>query len=1476
MVGTGRPHYPNTSRPPDQVVLTAIRQKENRGARTGGQLPYRRMPAVTSTDIPHSSDARPQMTMGTATQTVAPTPSSTTRTLMDVEMKEISPSTPEKRERMVAVEIPPFKRTSPNNANRQERMPSAPAKVPKASGATLGKEKATRRSPTDAKEMAELRTKIKSLPASIRLTFGTKPFDIEECLRTTMVHNMSIADLVACSPLIRRILGRALKTVPQEKRIYLLRRHPALDLTLEENDYRIFMVKTEISDFSTHCFPATILNEAVNPILDGGSCVNVISRQFVERTGISNVSPHSTISIKGINGRASVSGEVPDVPLNIEGLLVPVGCIIMDNPPFDLLLGRAFMERLQGMTDWKTGRYTFHLHNRRIEIDGAQGIKPRIFRSPGAPDDQEDPNGSDRTDASDAATVSDTDDESDTSDLDNNHSDNDLELEATQALIVQAMDAHPDWVPQAISMEELLVEETQDNIAEVFFLTRIPTVPDLFERQVEALTVQAEDRLNPVDQVIFTSNRYGFCLEAPKCRDILSDTPVMLVPGLEERKIYVGDLPEVHEHMAAIRKGFDTHKNCFPLPGEMSRTLDSSKLQAPASFHIDPTVPLPKAYARKYSPDQIGKLNEYLEGMVKSDKMQKSSSPVSCNPLLVKKKDGSFRVCVNFIPVNKMIRPMAWPIPDPMTEIYKLQGCKWLSFWDCKDGYLQSPVAEHCRYLTAVAFPQGLWEYKVLPMGLSDSMQWYIRHMYEVFDVPIIKKTLGTFVDDMGMGAKTILEHLPQVLTALERMDEFNGSFSGAKSAFFVQQREFLGRIVNGSTVSADPKKLAKVECWPEPQCVRDLRAFIGFALFLACFVMEFASIAYPLFELYKHDKKPTKFLIAWASDPRYPAAFKEMQRALITAPVLIMIDHSRPIIISADTSDFATGYVVAHAATLEDDKSISIRVKYRPILFGSRKLSAAETRYFATERELLGLIYCLKKNEHLLLGKEIHVFIDHRALLYLHNLQYQNGRLTRWSIQIAGFNLHVHHRPGRDMKDSDPLSRIRHELLDGDPDIGLEDEMERIDREREVNHRILYLAGGIEPYESIISYLTGGGLDHLDANKRKRILAMIPDYFMLGGRLRKRFSGGRSKEYIPPAETAAVLAQCHGSAVVSHLGVSGTFQLVSLEYFWPGQYQDVKRLVDNCDTCQRFQKKESSRYRLHRIPPPSTIFTTVGLDTVGPLPMSRGKRFVMNIICYLSGWVESIALKNLEGRTITKAFQQHWFDRYGFPQTIITDNGSSLSAGLFKELCDQAGINVVTASAYHPHTNGKVENYNKFMTYQLARCLQEARDSVECWSDHLGRVTWTWRVHQPNVAGASPFEATFGQTPRLPTRNLRDQNRLSGEDQEEQEADRRAYVCALRGMIQIRVIRHHELLDLNTDIAMPRAFKVGQAVLLYDSERSNSKSRKLEARWRGPYWIQALLSGGAYRLNELKDGKLQLHRGGRSVNHLRLTRYKD
>ena len=257
------------------------------------------------------------------------------------------------------------------------------------------------------------------------------------------------------------------------------------------------------------------------------------------------------------------------MPLNIEGLMISVGCIIMDNPPFDLLLGRAFMEKLQGKTDWSSGQYQFRLHGHMIGIDAVGGQWPRVTKIrpivsvDGLDAQPQEPNATKELSTDDEA----EEQVSDESDLDDDGNDDPEEL---HSLIARAREKDNDAPLPPITMEELLAEQQKDNIASVFLLMRVPKAPDFGPSEWNVLSIHEDRESQDVNKVVFSSDQYGFCLEAPRCRDIMSDTPVKLVPGLEEHKVYVGDLPEVDQHMAKIQEIFQQHKGCFPLPGEMS------------------------------------------------------------------------------------------------------------------------------------------------------------------------------------------------------------------------------------------------------------------------------------------------------------------------------------------------------------------------------------------------------------------------------------------------------------------------------------------------------------------------------------------------------------------------------------------------------------------------------------------------------------------------------------------------------------------------------------------------------------------------------------------------------------------------------------------------------------------------------------------------------------------------------------------
>lgn len=207
-----------------------------------------------------------------------------------------------------------------------------------------------------------------------------KPFNIERCLRTTLVEGLSIAQLLTIAPALRKILADALKSLPKDQRLFLLQSHPSLGICNEDSDVSLFLTQAHIAKDSTHHFPVTVHGNQVYPYLDGGACVNMCSLGFLAKAGITNYDPVSGMGVQTISGRAKVIGEVQDVPLCIaDTVTVLVSCVILD-VPFDLLLGRGFLEMVQAVTVWNGSIYRMTIQGYQVLVNANGKTIPMVTR----------------------------------------------------------------------------------------------------------------------------------------------------------------------------------------------------------------------------------------------------------------------------------------------------------------------------------------------------------------------------------------------------------------------------------------------------------------------------------------------------------------------------------------------------------------------------------------------------------------------------------------------------------------------------------------------------------------------------------------------------------------------------------------------------------------------------------------------------------------------------------------------------------------------------------------------------------------------------------------------------------------------------------------------------------------------------------------------------------------------------------------
>ena len=409
----------------------------------------------------------------------------------------------------------------------------------------------------------------------------------------------------------------------------------------------------------------------------------------------------------------------------------------------------------------------------------------------------------------------------------------------------------------------------------------------------------------------------------------------------------------------------------------------------------------------RLSPREKEELTRQLKLALENGWIEASSSPFGAPVLFAPKKNGGLRMCLDYRALNKITVKNRYPLPRIDDLLDQLNGATVFSGLDLASGYHQIPITEEgdSRSLTAFRTPQGLYQWRVMPMGLSNAPAVFQRTMQQVFG-DMIGKFVLIYLDDILIFSKTPEEHVQHCEAVLRRLQEKQFYAQESKCNFAMKEIEFLGHIVSGEGIKVDPRKVQVVQDWPVPNSVQAVRSFLGLANYFRRFIHAFATIARPLQWL---TRKELKWSAATWTD-ECQTAFELLKAKLTSAPLLALPDFSKPFEIIADASDFALGAILIQEG--------------HPIAFESRKFTDPESRYHAGEKELLAVIHALTVWRCYIDGSQLWIFSDHEPLKYLRTKQSLSPRQIRWSQFLERFDYNWEHRAGR-LNAADPLSRI-------------------------------------------------------------------------------------------------------------------------------------------------------------------------------------------------------------------------------------------------------------------------------------------------------------------------------------------------------------------------------------------------------------------------------------------------------------------
>lgn len=824
---------------------------------------------------------------------------------------------------------------------------------------------------------------------------------------------------------------------------------------------------------------------------------------------------------------------------------------------------------------------------------------------------------------------------------------------------------------------------------------------------------------------------------------------------------------------------------------------------------VTDSPPIKQRYYR-VSPVLQRCIDRELEDMLSKGIVEKSNSPWSSPVVMVRKKDGSYRFCVDYRKLNAVTMRDSYPLPMVADTLDKLKDARYLSSLDIKSAYWQVPLAKDSRQYTAFSVPnRGLYQFCRMPMGLHNSAATWQRLMDSILG-PDLEPNVFVYLDDVVIVTQTFEKHLSVLEEVFRRLREANLTISFEKCQFCRPQMRYLGYVVDKHGLHVDPDKVQAMLDIPSPKGVGDVRRILGTFSWYRRFVPDFASIVAPITALLK---KSTKF--AWTNECE--SAFRLMKERLITAPVLSCPDYSLPFIIQTDASAFGIGACLTQPCA-DGDKVIS---------YLSRSLSKQERNYSTTERECLAVLWAIEKLRPYIEGIPFTVLTDHHSLVWLQNLKDPHGRLARWSVRLQQYDFKIVHRKGELHVTPDLLSRsvpVIDALVPVEPDIVDKWYINTVKKVRK------------DPVKFSNWRVTEGLLYKYVKSKYPK-LDDEKDVW---------------KRVVPKPDRRQLIVNAHDPPTAGHIGVNKTYFKLAEQYYWPKMRSDVAAYVRKCQVCATYKpSNDTPRERMQSHPKVDRPWEMISTDLMGPLPRStKGNSFILVVTDYLSKFSLVFPLRTSSAEVVARKIEEEVFLVFGVPRVIICDNGPQYRSNRFQKLAAQYACKIKYTANYHPRAN-PTERVNRTIKTMLAIY---ARDSQRLWDKEIHKIACAIRTSRHETTKVTPYFVNFGRRMILSGDQYEDlalaENIDKPDDITRSEKLREMYKDVRKRLEEAGRKQDH-MYNLRR---RGNEFEIGQAVWRKNYAISDAAayfSSKLAPRYIGPFFIKRKVSSWTYELQD-------------------------
>jgi len=699
-------------------------------------------------------------------------------------------------------------------------------------------------------------------------------------------------------------------------------------------------------------------------------------------------------------------------------------------------------------------------------------------------------------------------------------------------------------------------------------------------------------------------------------------------------------------------------------------------------------------------------------------KIRVSRSESAVNTLFVPKPDGTKRWCMDMRPINTITIPDENKAPLQDISRERIQGAKYFTRLDLRDGYHHLRIREGDERYTAFITEYGLYEWTVACFGLRNAPAEFARYMNHILQ-EYLNISVVVYFDDIIIYSKTLEEHWRHVSEALRKLREQSVNLKINKCEFAVRETEYLGHVINGETTRMQEEKVRAILEWPKPTTLKHIEQFRGLAGYYRQYVERYSDAAKAL------NERIRKHIFEWKTEEE--KAFQGMKDAYRGNQILILFDWEKQVFVHTDASDYAISAEISQ----EDAQG-----RRRPVLFYSRKLLPAEMNYSTPDKELLAIVQVLKKYPHYLRGTKYPVIIrsDHRNLRTFMTTKELSARQARWAEELCTYNFVIEHIKGKQNTVADALSRNPSYEGETPPRTAqvLCEEDGKLLMNKNIQLKTVQVEWNNPDFQRKL-------LEETKKEERDPSTPIEEDGY-------RRFKG---LILVPRNMEQQVISRFHEEMSAGHQGESRTMEKIQREFYFPGMTRKVRNFIKRCDNCQKNKnthQKPTGKMQKWNLEPtrPWQHITMDFVDMPEVHDPTQGKLNQMLVVVdRFSKFTVLIPTKkeeNTEG--ILRLLWKCVFAIFGIPETITSDRDKIFKTEKWRQLMKDITVIHVLSTAHHQQTDGQTERKLQEVQAYLRNYLSYEQNN---WIELTPVMQYALNDAASSATGVTPNLAVFG-----------------------------------------------------------------------------------------------------------------------------------